>query len=122
VRTLEGKALMIHLLGNPLAPVLGGVPFSQPIFMGVSEDTRPPQETDTKLAGELSRVQATFGWTQGTGSYTLTRMVTAEDRVLRIAKIGIFNRAGTMAYVSLLDSVIEVPEGEQTSITEQIIL
>jgi hypothetical protein len=122
LKTIAGKALLIALTANPLAQVLGGVSFRQPIYMAVSEDTMPPQETDKELRGEIDRKQAIFGWTQGTGSYTLTRIITAGEKPLRITKIGLFNRAGILTYVSLLDSVIEVPPGEQTSITEQIFL
>lgn len=122
--TNAGLDLVAGLLGNPASNGTGA--YAPANFIGVSADTATPLATDAILPGEiasgtLARTQASYSYTAGTGTFTLSNVFTA-DQTVTLAKIGVFNvsSGGSPAFESLLNATAAMVSGDQILITEVI--
>ena len=83
---------------------------------------------DTTLTGEiasgtLTRAQATFAYTPGANSYTLTKTFTS-DQAVTLNTYGVFNAstAGSMVFKGAIPSPPALVSGDQAAVTETVSL
>lgn len=95
-------------------------------WMGLSANTDAEDADNTTLPGEiasgtLDRVQATYAFTNGQESYTLTHIFTS-DQTVEVAKVGILNAesSGVLVFEKLLDDAAPLISGDQVAITATI--
>lgn len=135
---------MRHAAGRTWQATLMGDRTSRPAaadYLGLSDDPTPPADADTALAGEiatsgLARKQATFAYTPGQTSYTLTATWTAADDdvaggAVSVEKAGVFTAAdgGTMPFSGMLldNNGVAAPAsigsaGDSITVTETVSL
>jgi hypothetical protein len=124
LRTNVGRDFMASVTSNTASNGTGA--YAPASYIGVSADATVPAATDTALAGEivaatLTRAQATYAHTTGTGSYTLTKTFTS-DQSITLQKMGVFNdpTTGTLVFAAMLNAVSTMVAGDQTQITETV--
>lgn len=94
-------------------------------FMGFSDTNVPPANTDTSLEGEISgslgRGRAVYAHTDGTSSFTLTRVAVA-DKAVTVYKVGLFTAEseGVMPNSLMLDTPTDLDPGDVFSHTVTI--
>lgn len=126
VVTDAGKDWQARVMGDTGSNGSGA--YAPANYMGVTANSDAPDASNTTLAGEIAsgtlvRGQCVYAHTDGTSTFTLTRVLTS-DQSVTIAKIGVFNApsGGTMAFEELLnDAAIMVP-GDQLQITHTFTL
>jgi hypothetical protein len=97
-------------------------------YIALSTDGDDPLAADTTLTGEiasgsLARALATYAHTDGTNTYTLTKVFTSDGSVT-VRKVGVFNAAtdGTLVWAGTLDAEAVLVSGDQVQITVTITL
>jgi hypothetical protein len=97
-------------------------------WIALTADATAPSTASTTLTGELTggtmgRAQATYGHTNGTSSYTLTRNFTS-DRTVTVAKMGVFTAStgGTLAFETMLDTTAALKSGDTIQVVETVTL
>lgn len=124
LRTYAGRDLVARVVGDTGSDGTGQ--YAPANWIGLTANSDPPDANNTTLAGEittgtLARAQAVFAHTNGTDSYTLTKLFTS-DQSVTVAKAGVFNAstAGAMAFETLLDSVAILESGDQLQSTQTV--
>lgn len=128
LRTYAGRDWQATVMGNGAAAGAGTGVMRPADYIGLTADNTAPDATRTTLPGEvtsgsLARSQATFGHTNGTTSYTLTKTFTSDQAII-VAKIGVFNAptGGTMAFETMMNAPANLVSGDQLAITETVTL
>jgi hypothetical protein len=126
MRTDAGRDFMAGVMADTDSDGTGD--YAPACFIGLSANSSALNAGDTSLTGEittgtLDRVQATYGHTLGTDTYTLTHTFTS-DQSVTIAKFAVFNAAsgGTMVFQYLLDDEVVMVSGDQLQISQIITL
>lgn len=124
VTTLAGKDWQARVMADTGSNGSGA--YAPANYMGVTEDDTTPDEANTTLAGEIAsgtlvRGQCVYAHTDGTSTYTLTRVLTS-DQSVTLRKIGIFNAAsgGTMVFEGLLNEIAVLVPGDQIQVTHTV--
>jgi hypothetical protein len=119
-----GLDFMAGVIGSPSSNGTGA--YAPANYLALTADTNAPNLTDIVLPGELtagtlSRAQASYSYTAGTGTFTLSNVFTA-DRTVVVAKIGVYNASsgGTLVFESLLSTTAPMVSGDQLLVTEVI--
>lgn len=119
--TDAGKDWKCRVMGDTSSD--GSGDYASATYIGLTEDTVAPAGGDTTLtdeigSGTLARSQAVYAHTNGTSTYTLTKLFTA-DGSYDIAKLGVFNAAsgGTMVFEQAISPVRPVQNGDQFTVT-----
>lgn len=133
LRTNAGTDWQASIMGNSAATGAGTGVSRAADYVALTENATAPAAGNTTLATELavdglSRAQGTYGHTNGTNTYTITRAYTftrasAVDRT--VAKIGVFNASSTgiMAFETLLSaSQLLQTNGDQLTVTQTVTL
>ena len=122
--TNVGKDWKARVMADPSSNGSGS--YGSAYIIGVSSDSGAVNATDTTLTGEivsgtLTRGDASYSHTNGTGSYTLTKIFTS-DQTVTIRKVGVFNAAGVLVFAKLLDPAdyIVCNNGDQFQITQTV--
>lgn len=126
VKTNAGVDLLCRLLGDTSSNGTGS--YAAANYMGLTADDTAPAASNTTMIGEittgtLARAQATYGHTNGTNVYTLTKSFTS-DQAVTVNKVGLFNAAsgGTMAFETLLNSPVTLVSGDTVAITKNVVV
>lgn len=129
LRYNNGASWQAGVMGNPASDGTG--PYAPGIYMGISDDSTAPVNTDTALVGEvttgtLARALCTYGYTSGATSYTESKVFTS-DQVITIYKSALFTEisGGSPIFGSLLTtggvaSPQALNSGDQLGITETV--
>jgi hypothetical protein len=119
--TNVGRAFQAGVMGDPNSD--GSGDYAPANWMGLSQDGGSINDASTVLAGEITsgtmdRGLCSFAHTPGSGFYTLSRVVVA-DQDVTIRKVGIFNAAsgGTLVWHDLLSQARILNNGEQATFT-----
>jgi hypothetical protein len=94
--------------------------------MSFSPNTDEPDVSNTSLPGRIDTgvfapQVAAYAHTNGTDSYTLTRVVTVESPIT-IAKVGVEQPDGTLVYEVLLADPVTAVSGDTVTITVTVTL
>lgn len=133
LRTNAGTDWQASQMGNSAATGAGTGVSRAADFVALTESATAAAAGSTTLTGELTldglaRAAGTYGHTNGTATYTITRAFTftrasAVDRT--VAKIGVFNAASTgiLAFETLLSaSQLLQTNGDQLTVTQTVTL
>jgi hypothetical protein len=98
-------------------------------WMAFTQDGTTPAASDATLlseitSGALARAQAVYAHTTGAQSYTLTRVITADEAVT-LRKLGVFNAdspGGTLVFEALIPDAPILQPGDTIQITHTITL
>lgn len=127
MRTVAGRNWLALVMGDGTGAEGTGTPgsgdYAPADYIGLSANTDPEDPDNTTLPGEINagtlvRAQATFAFTPGAASYTLTKQFTS-DQTVTLAKAGVFNAAtdGTLVFEKLLANEAPLISGDKTQIT-----
>ena len=127
MRTKAGRDWLALIMGDGAAAVGTGTPgtgdFAPADFIGLSANTDAEDADNTSLPGEINsgtlvRAQATFAFTPGAASYTLTKQFTS-DQTVTLAKAGVFNAEvdGTLVFEKLLENTAPLISGDKAQVT-----
>lgn len=126
MRTNGGRDLTARVLGDTSSDGTGQ--YAAANWIGLTTNSDPPDAGNTALVGEitvgtLARAQGVFSHTNGTNSYTITKVFTS-DQSVTLSKGGIFNASsgGTMAFETLLSSAAIMESGDQLQNTQTVTL
>lgn len=127
LRTKAGTDWLAKVMGDTNSDATGD--YAPANYMGLTENDDDPDPEHEALSGEISsgtlvRAQCTFAHTEGASSYTLTRTVTADQKVT-LRKIGVFNAdfpGGTLVFESRLNAVAQMEVGDTIQITHTVYL
>lgn len=127
LRTDAGKDFQARVMGDGPGSTANGR-YAPASYFGITADFAPARFGQADLAGEitegsLSRAMASWGHTNGSSAYTLTKTFTSDQNV-RIAKLGVFNAesGGDLVYVMFLSAAANLDVGEQVQITEVFVI
>lgn len=126
MRTNAGRDHQSRVMGDTASTGTGA--YAPATYIGVTANSTAPAASDISLAGEiasgtLTRAQAVYAHTNGTASYTLTKVFTS-DQTITLAKVGVFTAptSGTMAFETLLNTPAPMVSGDQVQITMTVTL
>ena len=126
MRTNAGRDWQARVMGDTASTATGN--YAPANYIGITADSTAPAAGDTTLSGELTggtmgRAQATYAHTDGSATYTLTKVFLA-DRTVTVQKYGLFTASsgGTMAFESLLSSAAALESGDSVNIVATISL
>lgn len=119
-RTNAGRDWQARVMGDTASNGTGN--YAPATYIALSANTDAPSASNTTLPGEvtsgtLARTQAVYAHTNGTASYTLTKMFTS-DQTIEVAKIGVFTASsgGTLVFETLLDTTANMKSGDTVQI------
>lgn len=127
MRTVAGRDWLALIMGDGTGAEGSGSPgtgdYAPADYLGVSANSDPEDADNTSLPGEinsgtLQRAQATFAFTPGASSYTLTKQFTS-DQTVTLRKTGVFNAStdGTLVFEKLLGNEAPLISGDKIQIT-----
>lgn len=124
MRTADGRDLNARVLSDPGSNGTGS--YAPACYLALSPDTAAPDPSHHSLpseivSGTLVRALGAYAHTTGTNVYTVTKTFTS-DQSVTVAKLGLYNAAGVLAFETLLNAPAVLKVGDQVSITEVVTL
>lgn len=124
MRTNAGRDLQARVMGDPNSS--GEDTYAPAATMSFSSNTAAPDAENTALPGRIDTgvfapQVAAYAHTNGTDSYTLSRVVTA-DTPVTISKVGVEQPDGTLVYEVLLTDPVTAVSGDTVTITVTVTL
>jgi hypothetical protein len=125
-RVASGRTHQARVMGDTASNGTGN--YAPANWIGLSPTASATADGDTTLTGEittgtLARAQATFAYTPGANSYTLTKTFQS-DQAVTLNTYAVFNAAaaGSMVFKGAIPSPPALVSGDQVAITETVSL